>query len=126
MKKELAAIFVLVLVFATSLINIHFLNRLTSDIASLVEQADTFIREENWERAGDRAQKAFDRWENSDSYTHIVLRHSEIESVSVALGDLIKEIYAENAGAARGAARSAAERVRSVSSVERLRLNNIF
>lgn len=126
MKKELAALFVLVLVFAVSLVNIHFLNRLTGNIVSLVEQADTFIREENWERAGDRAQKAFDRWENSDSYTHIVLRHSEIESVSVALGDLIKEIYAENAGAARGAARSAAERVRSVSSVERLRLNNIF
>jgi len=126
MKKELAALFVLVLVFAVSLVNIHFLNRLTGNIVSLVEQADTFIREENWERARDRAEKALKRWENSDAYTHIVLRHSEIESASVALGDLIKEIYAENAGAARGAARSAVARMRSIASVERLRFNNIF
>ena len=126
MKKELFALLVLVLIFAASLINIHCLNRLSGEIAALIEQSDGYIRREDWKNAQIAAAKAHEKWESRGAYIHMVIRHSEIESVANTLSALIKEIYSEEKGAARGAARAAAERMASISSVERLRLRNIF
>ena len=126
MKKELFAFTVLVLIFAASLLNIHYLNRLSGEIITLIEEADGYISQEDWKNAQATAAKAHEKWESRGAYIHIVIRHSEIESVVNALSALIKEIYSEDEGAARGAARAAAERMASVSSVERLRLRNIF
>ena len=126
MKKELSALFVLVLIFAATLLNIHCLNRLSGEIVTLIEQSDRYISQQDWKNAQAAAERAHEKWESRGAYIHMVIRHSEIEAVVNTLNALTKEIYSEDVGAARGAARAAAERMASVSSVERLKLRNIF
>jgi len=126
MKKEIIALIVLVLVFSASLLNIHFLTRLTGEITTLIEEVNEFIREEDWVSARSRAEKASEKWEKSHPYTHMVLRQTELESVTNILDNLIKEIYAEESGAAKGMARAAIARMRSVASIERITFGNIF
>jgi len=126
MKKEIIAFIVLVLVFSASLINVHFLTKLTGGIVTLVEETERFVREEDWASARLSAEKALAKWEERHPYTHAVLRQTELESITSILSDLIKEIYAEDTGSAKGAARAAIARVKSVASVERVTLGNIF
>ena len=126
MKKEIIALTVFLLLFAVSLVNIHALTRLTENIVTLVEEADGFVREEDWEKALKSAKGALRKWEDSGAYTHIIIRHTDIDSATDVLSTLIKEIYAEERGSAIGAARAAIARLRNVAATERLKLRNIL
>jgi len=126
LKKEIVALAALALLLIGAFVNIHFLNRLTGEIIAYIEEADWYIREENWDKAREKAEKANARWEGSESYTHIVLRHSDIDSAGNTLTELLKEIKEENAGAAEAAAKAAAARFRSVATIERVRLGSVF
>jgi hypothetical protein len=127
MKKERIAFSALALIILVSIVNIHFLTGITDTVVGLVEEADRYIREENWEKARESAEKARGKWDRHDAYIHMVLRQTEIESVLSSLTDLSKELYsASDAGAASGAARAAVSQLESVASIERIRLRNIF
>ena len=126
MKKEIIAFSVFLLLFAVSLVNIHALTRLTENIVTLIEEADGFVREEKWEQALNSAKGALQKWEDVGAYTHIVIRHTDIDSATDVLSALIKEIYAEERGSAIGAARAAKARLRNVAATERIRLRNVL
>lgn len=125
MKKEFITLLTLILLISVSIVNIHFLTRITENIAGLVEEADRYIRAENWEKARDSAEKARKKWDRHDAYIHMVLRQTEIESVRLVLSELSKELLSES-DAAKGAARTAISQMKSVASIERIRLRNIF
>jgi len=126
MKKEIIAFAALLLVFSAALFNIHMLRQLSGEVIALIEEAEGFVQGDDWGAARKRAVSAAEIWEGRHPYTHIVLRQTEIESVTNVLNDLIKEIYAEESGAALGAMRAAARRMKSVVSIERITLGNIF
>ena len=126
MKKEFIALAVLLLVFASALVNIHTINRLTEEVVTLIEEAEGFVREESWEDALATANVALQKWESSGAYTHTVIRHSDIDSATDTISSLIKEIYAEDSGSAIGAAKAATLRMRSLASSEQLKLRNIL
>lgn len=126
MKKEIIVGFLLVFIFSAALFNIHALNRLTDDIVQLVEESEKSAAAGNWEEAAAKAEEAEKRWEENDSYTHIVLRHSEINMATDAIYELLKEIYSENMGGVRGAAKAVNAHMTSISSIEHIKLGSIF
>ena len=126
MKKELIALSVLVLLFAGSLVNTHFLDKLTGEIVSYIEESARHIDWQDWEKARVMAEKAYKRWESGSAYTQIVLRHVEIDAASSTLSELLKEVYSENAGAAKAAAKTASARLKSVAEIERVRPGSIL
>ncbi|MCL2401557.1 MAG: DUF4363 family protein [Oscillospiraceae bacterium] len=125
MKKEFIALLSLILLISVSMVNIHFLTKITTDIAGLVEETDKYIRTENWEKARESAGKAQRKWDRHDAYIHMVLRQTEIESVRSSLSELSKALISES-DTAKGAARAAISQMKSVASIERIRLRNIF
>ncbi|MCL2409228.1 MAG: DUF4363 family protein [Oscillospiraceae bacterium] len=127
MKKELISLSMLILLILASIVNIHFLTGIKDAVSGLVEEADKHIREEDWERALESAEKARKKWDRHDAYIHMVLRQTEIESVTSSLNELSKELLSQsNTGAASGAARAAVSQLKSIASVERIKLRNIF
>ncbi len=126
MKKEIMISVFLILMLSAAFVNIHYLNKLTDNIIALVDKADESAQDENWAAAENNAEAAAELWTGSDTYTHLVLRHSEIEEATDALYGLLEQIYAKESGAVKGAAQAAAARLESLATIEEIRFGSIF
>ena len=126
MKKEVFAIVLLISIFVGSLVNLYCLKNLTNELIELVESGAEYASDGNWKEAAQYVEKATDKWAGSDSYTHIVLRHSEINSTTDAFYELLKGIYSENYGDSTGAARMLIDHLTSIAKMEEIRLGSIF
>ncbi len=126
MKKEIITVCFLLLLLAAALVNTHFLGKLTGDVVALIEAAEKSALEDKWDEAEKKAEKAAQLWTGSDTYTHLVLRHNEIEAATDLLYGLLEQIYAKEEGAVRGAAQAVRARLESISSIEKIRFGSIF
>lgn len=126
MKKEAFAAILLVLILALSLLNSKKLDSLTNQLTQIVENCNSAASNENWPQAQKGIEEAISTWKKNDSYTHIVLRHSEIDSMADDLYELKEHIYAHDAGAVYGISGLVAAHLQSISSMEKIRLGSIF
>ena len=127
MKKEISALLVLAALLAAALLNIHCICGLTDELTALSEASAHAAQMENWAEAEQYAEKAVRQWEASEGYTHIVLRHAEIDAVSDSLYEMMERMAAgENADEAVAASQMAIYHLKSISGMERIRLGSIF
>lgn len=124
--KEISVACFLILMLTVAVVNIRCLTRLTDRVTELIEEAEMLASRENWSRAAEKAEEAARCWKESDTYTHLVLRHSELESATDAIYGFLEQIYAREKGSAKGAAEAAIARLKSISSLEKIRLGSIF
>ncbi len=126
MKKEFVIGCFLVLMLTGALINNHFLVKLTEHVTEKITITETYARQEDWVRAERSAEEATALWTGSDTYTHLVLRHTEIDAATDLLYALLEQVYVREAGAVKAAAQAASARMTSISSIEQIRLGSIF
>ena len=98
MKKEILAISMLVLIFLLSLYTIKILESLTGDLAKMVSDAAQMASEEDWDGAVNLTEAAIQKWHDADSYTHITLRHFEIDSTTDAFYNFLEKLYTKDSG----------------------------
>ncbi len=125
MKKEIAAAVLLAAILAGTLINVHYINRMSAELTLIAEDAASCARAGDWEGAQAAAGRLVDRWDGLDSYTHIIMHHSQIDSATDAMYSLFVSACSQDEGTA-AEARSVQERIRSLASIERLRFGSIF
>ena len=116
----------LAVMLVTSLINIRSIEKLTNEISDIVSQSAEAAKKEDWLNAEVNIRRAETMWNEKDGYTHIVLRHTEIDTVSDALYDLIKAIYENSSETAAAEAEKVLYHLDSISRMEQLRLGSIF
>ncbi len=126
MKKEIFALALLILIFAVSMINAWYLGSLADEITVLVEDSAYLASAGQWDQALNQAKAAADLWRSHDPYTHIVLRHSDIEAMTDDFYELLEHISSKDPGAAESSASLVAEHIESISEMERLRPGSIF
>lgn len=126
MKKEVFAVLLLVLILGISLLNSHMLNTLTNDLSDIVKECDTAASAEKWPEARKHIEDALSLWKKNDHYTHVVLRHSDIDSMTNDFYELLEHVYSENSGAVSGIARLVDAHLKSIISMEKIRLGSIF
>ena len=126
MIKEVMAALLLIALLVAAVLNISGVSKLTDDITKTVETAVSAAKRGNWDDAIESAEKAVSLWKNNDNYTHIVLRHSQIDTVSEALYDFLLEAYDKNAERLSAAAEAAMYHLDSVAQMERVRLGSVF
>ena len=126
MKKEIAAALILVLLFIGTLINIQVVDRLTGDILSLLEQAEQAAQDQDMDAAIENAQAAADLWNGADAYTHVFIRHSEIDSTTDAFYELLIQLDSGEAGGAKGAFQLLRAHLTSISGMEQVSFGSIF
>jgi hypothetical protein len=126
MLKEIFVGCFLALMLAASFVNIHYLTKLTDSVTEMINEAERSTQSQNWDAAAEKAEEAVRHWDESDTYTHLVLRHSELEAATDALYGFLEQVYAKEEGNAKGAAEAAKARMKSISSIETIRLGSIF
>ena len=126
MVKEIAVGCFLALMLAAAVVNIHFLNKLTDRVVGLIEESRNSTEQGDWDNAEKKAEEASRLWSDSDTYTHLVLRHPETEDAADAIYAYMQEVYAKEEGAVKGAAEAAIARMKSISSIEQIKFGSIF
>ena len=126
MKKELIAAALLLSLMTLAVINLIYLKHFTSKLIGLTDEAFSYVSVGKWEEAKKKAEEAERLWSGKDAYTHIAIRHSEINEASEAFYELLGEVYKEYSGGAKGAWLSLRSNIKSIYEMEKLSLKSIF
>ena len=125
-SKEIAATVLLSAMIIASAINVACINRLCADMSELVEKATDAAGQNNWDSAESLSDSAMTLWERKDSYTHVVLRHSEIDILSDALFDFYAAVREKNGGQSSAAAKKVQYHIESISRMEMPSFGSVF
>lgn len=126
MKKEIFSVCLLLIMLTAAFMNIHYLNKLTDEISQLVSESKDAAASGEWEKAVSTAEYAEKLWDEKTGYTHVVLRHSEIDTVSDVLYDFISHIYEQDNDASHIAADKVIYHLDSIYRMEQVRFGSIF
>ncbi len=88
MKKEAVALALLLLILAGNLWNQRRLDALTTGLLHLASDAYDAAQRQDWAGAARAAEEAEKRWLEAERYTHIFLRHTDVDALTEALCEL--------------------------------------
>ena len=126
MKKEIAAAVILALVFIGVLVNIKVAGNIILSLEEDVTAAYESAEKGDFDRAKPQLDAAVEHWMSLDGYTHIFIRHSEINSTTQAYFQLKSDIYAEDMGAVEGSYGLLISTLDSLMTMEQLSFGSIF
>ena len=92
MKRELAAGALLLLLMAGAWWNIRAVDTLTGDILAGLDISQAAEEQGDHLTAQAALAKALNRWLEADSYTHIFIRHAEIDATADAFYELQSQL----------------------------------
>ena len=126
MKRELAAAAVLILLLAGSWWNLKYLRDFTGGLSETLDRSRAYCEAGQFELAEQELEKAAQDWLGADGYTHIFIRHSEIDSTTDAFFELMSDVRSGDAQSASGAYEKLAAHLDSLYTMERVTLGSIF
>lgn len=126
MKRELAAAAVLILLLAGSWWNLKYLRDFTGGLCETLDLSRAYCEAGQFELAEQELEKAAQDWLGADGYTHIFIRHSEIDSTTDAFFELMSDVRSGDAQSASGAYEKLAAHLDSLYTMERVTLGSIF
>ena len=88
MSRELIASLLMLLLIAGAWWNIRAVDSLSGDMLSALEESEQAADKGDCCAALKAMDAALERWLKADSYTHIFIRHSEIDSTADAFYEL--------------------------------------
>lgn len=126
MKKELIAAVLLAVIFAGVMLNIRASEKIVSSLMGEVDAAYAQLKSGDSESAAETLDKAIEHWLTLDGYTHIFIRHSEINSTTEAFFQFRSDIGSGDADAVDGSYGLLSETLRSIMTMEQISLGSIF
>ncbi len=126
MKKEIAAAIILIALFAGVMVNIKVSGNIILSLEDDVTAAYESARNGDFDRAKSQLDAAIEHWMSLDGYTHIFMRHSEINSTTEAYFQLKSDIYAEDIGATEGSYSLLMADLDSLMTMEQISFGSIF
>ena len=85
MKKEIVAIVLLLLILAGNIWNRQQLNKLINDLSVLTEEAYSSAQSADWRASEAAARNAEETWTGARAYTHIFIRHTDVDALTSSL-----------------------------------------
>ena len=125
MKRGLIAAGLLILLFALLLANIRALDALLGAVEEDVCRSSAALRAGDAQLAASEAEAAMKLWQSKADYAHIVLRQEEIDAVSDAFFDLLRELRSGD-GEPDTAYLGLLYRLDGIGRMEHLRLSSVF
>lgn len=126
MKRILIASAILILTFMATLGHSFYIASFTEGLTDLLEAAEANAEEEHWDTARELTQSARDRWDSRDAYLHILLRHSETDSVYTGFREVTEFIQCQESGEYSAANARLIAELELLSEAEQLTLKNIW
>lgn len=126
MKKTIAGSALLALLFIAALLNAHYQRTVLSALIERVDAADAQMSSGDLAAALDTLSGALDDWDGWEEYTHIFIRHTDVEDVSAAFYELLSDLCEEDTGSARGSFLSLRHSLETIIKMEQPRPGSIF
>lgn len=124
--REFAAIAILVLLIAGSWLNLYYLDSLTGTLEEKLLLSQNAAEIGNMDIAEKAVTDALDLWLNADGYTHIFIRHAEIDTISDAFFELYDTLLSGESSALDAAYGKLLYHLDSVAGIEHLSLRSIL
>ena len=126
MKKEWFALLLLLAVILGSVLNLRFLRGFTDDLERRVSAAWTAAEAEDWATAEEMAAETMDLWTDSDKYTHVFIRHGEIDAVTDAFCSFMGAIRSRDGSSIYAAQLALISHLSGIYEMERLTPGSIL
>ena len=126
MKKELFAVALLALILALSVLNTRAIGSLCGDLEALVRDSASAAEKENWAESQQKLETAIALWQKHEGYTGIVLRHTDIETLTDDFFELTEHIYTRDPAATKAASALVCEHLKSIAKMESFDFGSIF
>lgn len=125
MKKMYAGILILALLLCAAIYNVHYLDAKMEMLLQYVDTAEALAGHGESDSAAAILREAISYWDGMDSYTHVFIRHSEIDAAFDAFYDCLGCLQSGDDGSS-----AALEKLRShllgIATMEHLGLGSIF
>lgn len=125
MKKEIFAIITILLLIVASLINIFHLNSLIDSMSAHINEAIFALNVGDMSIAESELNNALKIWLNSNKYTHVFIRHTEIDAITDAYFDALAAIKSKN-NSAITLIEQTKYHLESILSIEKLSLESVL
>ena len=125
MREILAAALILLLLIISAW-NIHRADTLGEKILLQLSQAESAALSDDWTGSAQYFEKALGLWEQAEAYSHIFIRHPEIDSCSDAFYDMEQSILSEDTGDMQAALHKLRHHILSIAGMEKIRIGNIL
>ncbi len=126
MKKAIAAAILLALLFGAAAWNIAHIDALTGSLTALADESLAYCRAEDYDAAEDALHEAIELWYGAENYTHIMIRHSEVDSATDAFYAALETILTRDADAAESAIECLKAHLQSIDSMEHVSFRSVF
>ena len=126
MIREISAYVLLAAIIIGSLINIRFMDKTFSSLEDMADEAYTCAVNGDSEQAENLLSSACSEWLALDGYTHIFLKHTEIDSTTDAFFEMLSDISEGNTDAASGSLRKLKAHLESLISAEQISFGSVF
>lgn len=126
MKKEIAAAVIALLLVAGAVVNTLWLKGFIGDLNRTIDDSRASCEAGDFDEAESLLREAIDGWNGAEGYTHIFIRHSEVDSATDAFYELLSLVCAQDAKSAVGAYEKLRAHLDSLYTMERVTVGSIF
>lgn len=126
MKKAFAALALLGVLFGVSVWNIRYLDRLTDTLEGHLERSRQLWLAGDLPGADLALHDALDLWYGAEGYTHVFIRHSEVNDVTDAFYDVFAALSGEDTSAAGAQYDRLTAHLESIDTMEHATLKSVF
>ncbi len=126
MAREKWALLLLLSLVAVSAWNIYAAQRLCHRVDAQLLEAENHAAGENWHEARRGLEKAVEIWQEAEEYTHIFIRHTEIDSCADVLYDALGSALEQNREELQANLEKLRYHLLSISRMERISFGSIF
>ena len=126
LKKEIAAIALLAVILGCTIGNIFIVRHYTKHINHMIDEIQVHAENKKWDEAIKAAENAEQYWHKKSHYTHIVMRHSEINQTTLIFCQFLAEVYRNDLGGVKGMGKALKEQIHSMYDMETIYIGTMF
>ena len=124
-KTAAAAAALMALMIGASVWNIRYIDSFTDSLIEQIELSRTMWISGKKEAARETLEQALDRWYGAETYTHVFIRHAEVNDVTDAFYDVFAAIRSGDTAAGSQYDRLEAH-LRSINDMEHVTIRSVF
>ena len=125
MKREFFAVGLLIALLTLSLYNIRYIENKSQTLSSYIEKAETHYLSGDRQGAAEDIEASLDLWLGWDSYSHVMLRHSEVDVITESYYELLKELEGDDT-VTKASFGKLKEELSSITTKERINVRSIL
>lgn len=127
MRRLWISVTVLTVLLCLTMYNSRYLDSYTKELTTLLKQAEICAADGDWDAAADKTEAALERWNDRETYLHMILQHRDTDEVLLSFQEVRQLIaHQEHGGEYSAANARLITQIGLLSEMEALNLKNIL